>query len=564
MNISKESLTKRGLTLIPVSEIEINYDPEETVGYDLTVDDYYTFATQDGIFIQDCMAVYIPITKESEQETREKLLVTKNLNSPTNGSLTTIPSQDVILGIFSLTADKFSSLQRKVNYKGVEISEGIKIFNECLPDDYPLINEAITKKKLLNLLNDIVSKYDENTTMLTLDNVKKEGFKYATLYGTTMSLDGFTFEESQEIRDKLYDSTDVRSQLDAISNAETNQILKDNFAYSYMIESGARGTWDQAKQIILTRGFVSNFSGEILETPIKHSLPEGLNREEFFNSTYGCRKGLLDVALNTGSSGYLSRKMIFACVNLQMDPDLDDCGTTDYLEVYINNKQKAKMLVGRYFLENDKLLQIPNDNYQGFVGKTIKLRSPIFCKSSRVCCKCYGDLYKILDSRFIGVIAAQALGERSTQLTLRTFHTSGLAVTKGNSEKDSEGKMKQMDIISDLASASNFLHQFKGRNYKDIVEGLFKIYNRNGNIHHVHFECVVSQLMWYKSSRWRLLKERDKLPPEYHSVQSVPAFESWLLSLAFSNPKKSILRGVINSDSYRGVMDSILRGEEVE
>ncbi len=511
-------------------------------------------------FDGDQMAVYAPITNQSKQEVKDKLFVSKNLSSPADESLTTTPGQDIVLGIYNLTTDKFLSLKEKVEYRGKLVSKGVKVFNECLPDDFPLVDEGVTKKKLIQILNDIKSKYDELTTMTVLDNVKKEGFKYSTLFGTTMALDDCIFEKSEEIRERIYSSGDKRHQLAQISSEETTKVLKDNFVYSYLVESGARGTWDQVRQIILTRGFVSNFKGEILPTPIKHSLLEGLNPEEFFNSTYGCRKGLLDVALNTGTSGYLSRKLIFTCVNLQADLELDDCGTSDCLEVYVDTKQKARMLIGRYYVENGSLKQINKENWKDFGGKVIQIRSPIFCRSRSICHKCYGDLYKSLHSRFIGVIAAQALGERGTQLILRTFHTSGSAVIKD--EEDSRD-MKQMDIVGDLSTVSKLLHQFKDKDYKSIVEELFEIYNNAGSIHHVHFECVVSQLMWSGNLRWRLLGNRHRVSPEYRSIQTVPTYESWLLSLSFSNPKKSILQGILNSDSYYGIMDEILRGDQM-
>jgi len=513
-------------------------------------------------FDGDQMAVYVPISEESKQEIREKLFVSKNLSSPADGGLTTIPGQDIILGIFSLTSNKFTSLQEKVQYKGEDVYQGIKIFNESLPEDYPLINEVVNKKSLIRILNDIKSKYDGLTVIKTLDNIKKIGFKYSTLLGVTMALNDCFFEDSEKVKELLYSSPDIRTQLTDTTKKETEELLKKNFAYSYLVESGARGTWDQVRQIILSRGFVSNFNGEILPTPIKNSLLDGLNQEEFFNSTYGCRKGLLDVALNTGTSGYLSRKLIFTCVNLQIDPELDDCGTNDCLEVHIDTPKKAEMLVWRYFLEDGVLKQITTDNWKSFVGKIVQLRSPIFCKSPKVCHKCYGDLYKILHSRFIGVIAAQSLGERGTQLILRTFHTSGSAVIKSvNNNVD----MKQMDIVADLSTISKLLHQFRDKTYKEIVSELFEVYNSGGqNIHHIHFECVVSQLMWKGPKKWRLLDNRDKISPEYHSIQTVPSYESWLLSLAFSNPKRSILLGILNSDSYRGIMDKILEGEKVD
>ena len=501
-------------------------------------------------FDGDQMAVYIPVSKEAKQEIIDKIFITKNLSSPANETLTTIPSQDVILGIYFLTTNDI--------YKN-----GREKFNKCLPDDYPQIDEVVDNKKLLWILNDIKDKYTPEQTMKVLDEIKKIGFKYATLYGCTMSLQDCKYDGFRKLRDSLYEGNDLREQLIRVSDKELTNNLKDKFKYSYMIESGARGSWDQIKQLVLTRGFISNFDGEILPLPIKSNLIEGLTEEEFFYSTYGCRKGLLDVALNTGTSGYLSRKLIFTCANLQIHTELDDCGTTDFLEVSVDNERKARMLVNRYQFVNDALELITKDNYENIIGKTIFIRSPILCTSSEVCKTCYGDLHKSLNSRFIGIIAAQTLGERGTQLVLRTFHTSGSAVIKGEIiEGSTTESIKQRDIIGDLAVVADLLHKFKNKTYTDIVSELFEVYDKD--IYHVHFECVVAQLMWRDYKKWRLLKDRHLVSPKYYSIQSVPNQESWILAMAFSNPKRSILQGILYEGRYSGVMDKILKGERIQ
>ena len=498
-------------------------------------------------FDGDQMAVYIPISQEAKQEIRDKMFVTENLSSPANESLTTTPSQDIILGIYFLTSNKM-------------FKDGFKIFNNCLPNDYPKIKSTVDSSKLLQILNDIKNKYSHNVTSEVLDEIKRIGFKYSTLYGCTLSIQDCKYDGFEKFRDSLYTDKSVRKQLVKVSSDSVIKQLKSKFHYSYMIESGARGSWDQIKQLILTRGFISNFDGEILPMPIKHNLIEGLTEEEFFYSTYGCRKGLLDVALNTGTSGYLSRKLIFTCANLQIHPTLVDCGTTDKLEVTVDNSRKARMLINRYYEVGGQLDIITNANYKKLVGKTIYVRSPILCKSPQICYTCYGDLHKSLNSRFIGIIAAQTLGERGTQLVLRTFHTSGSAVIKG-SQNESDESIKQQDIIGDLSAVSDLLHRFKDKNYTNIVSKLFEVYNKD--IHHVHFECVVAQLMWKDYKKWRLIPDRHLVTPNYYSIQSVPNQESWILAMAFSNPKRSILQGILYEGRYSGVMDKILKGEKI-
>ena len=509
-------------------------------------------------FDGDQMAVYIPVTKEAKKEIKEKFMVTKNFVNPANGNLTTLPSQDIILGTYLLTTDKFPNLQKQVEYKGKLVSESVKLFNDCLPQNFPLVNESVGKNQLLKILGDIKDIYPEEVTAHTLDKIKDLGFKYSTLYGCTISLDDAQIKESEAFKDTMYSPTDPIEQLMRVSSEETETFLKDHFKYAYMVESGSRGNWEQIRQLVLTRGFVSNFDGEILPQPIKNSLIDGLDREEFFNSTYGCRKGLLDVALNTGTSGYLSRKLVFTCANLQVHPELDDCGTTDCLKVFVDNQKKALMLINRYMVSGSSLEKITLDNCNDLVGKIIYIRSPIFCKSYDLCHKCYGDLYKYTGSRFAGILAAQSMGECNTQLILRVFHTSGVANARGEHKN-----MLQKDIIADLSIASGLLHKIdKNETPENLTSRLFDIYNTSRDIYHVHFECVVSQLMWNGPYKWRILNNREKIKPSFSSIQSVPSKESWLLGLGFSNPKIHILKGLIHAGHYKGIFDKILLGEK--
>lgn len=508
-------------------------------------------------FDGDQMAVYIPISKEARQEIIDKIYVGVHLNSPADESLTTTPSQDIILGIYFLTSDLFSPT--KYTYKNKEILIGEAKFNQQLPLDYPLIEGIVNKDRLLDILNDIKDTYPIEEIIKTLDKIKEVGFKYATLFGCTLSLEDFAIKDIDVITKDIYSKKDIREQLIAFSSPEIVEMLKQNFNYSYMIESGARGSWEQVRQLVVSRGFVSNFDGEILPTPIKHSLLEGLTQKEFFNSTYGCRKGLLDVALNTGTSGYLSRKLIFTGANLQLNLDLEDCSTTDLLKVIVHNPLKARMLINRWVLKEDKsgLYKITKDNYKSIINKEIEIRTPMLCKSPGICKTCYGDLYKTLHSRFVGIIAAQTLGERGTQLVLRTFHTSGSAVIKG---EDSD--MKQKDIIGELSEVSKLLHKFDEKDYTTIVDSLFDVYNKS--IYHVHYECIVAQLMWHDHQKWRLIPNRNKISPKYYSIQSVANQESWVLSMAFSNPKKAILNGILYEGQYDGPMDKILKGQYID
>ncbi len=513
-------------------------------------------------FDGDQMAIYVPISKETKQEVIDKILITKNLKNPSNGSLTTTPSQDMVLGIYALTNHKFPSLQSEVEHKNTKVTEDVRIFNECFPPDYPLIDEPVNSKRLVQILNDINNKYEPDIVSEVLDKIKYVGFIYSTLFGPTLSLDDCNIEGIDTVRDEIYSSGTLRNKIFKIStdNDELMGMLREGFKYSYMIESGARGSWDQAKQIVLSRGFVSNFNGQIIAEPIVNSFISGLSPKGFFNSTYGSRKGLLDVALNTGASGYLSRKLIFTTANLLLSYELEDCGTTDTLEVFVRDNKKAKQIINKWAVIDDDLVLITEENYKTFINKTIKVRSPIYCCSEKICHVCYGKLFEDLKTKFVGIIAAQSLGECNTQLVLRTFHTSGVA---NIGDEDSEDDLKQQDIISDLSMVSKLLHKFGNTKPEELVDKLYTTYNTSRTINHVHFECVVSQLMWAGIQKWRLLANRSNITPVFHSVQTVPSLESWLMGLAFSNPKKHIIKGILQPGLYKGIMDKILCGERI-
>jgi len=217
-------------------------------------------------FDGDQMAVYIPITDEAKEEIIRKISISANLSSPANESLTTTPSQDIILGIYYLTSPDFSD--KIVTYKDKDILWGRAEFNKQLPTDYPVVEETITEDELLDILNDIKDKYPSSITIQVLDNIKRVGFKFATLYGCTMSLKDCSIEGLEDIKNEIFSHDEIGHQIAAFSDPRLDDELKNKFKYSYMIESGARGNWDQVKQLVLSRGFISNFDGEILPLPI--------------------------------------------------------------------------------------------------------------------------------------------------------------------------------------------------------------------------------------------------------------------------------------------------------
>ena len=448
----------------------------------------------------------------------------------------------------------------KIEFKNIKMNKGLALFNSILPDNFEPVNYIIGSKELIDILTEIKNKYSEDETKDVLDKVKELGFKFSTKYGVTLSLDEMLIDGKEKIiKDIFSEDKKPVEILQSYSDSKVKEILRKKFKYSYFVESGARGSWDQVKQVVLARGFISDFNGNIHLEHIKSSLLDGLTPREFFISTYGCRKGLLDVAVNTGESGYMSRKLIFTCANLELG-DEDDCKTTDFLNISVDNEDIAKSLLFRYIKDENGLKKIDLSNYKSLIGLKVKVRSPIFCKNQKICKTCYGDLYTYLRSKYIGVIAAQCLGECNTQLVLRTFHSSGVARVAEDS-KD----LIQCDVISDLNQISSMLHSFpENCNCHSLTRKLFDLYSSSRKIQLVHFECLISQLMWYDNEKWRLTKDRSKNKVNFKSILTVPSQESWLLGFSFIRPKHHIIKGLQKRGTYKGIFDIIMEGNEIK
>lgn len=492
-------------------------------------------------FDGDAMAIYFPVTKKSEKDIREKVGIWNNLISPTDITIVPRPNQDITLGIYAATKEE--GMENAKEIKGKLLPLGKYLFNECLPADFRLIDEAQNDKTLLFILNEIGLTYPPEVVMQTLDRIKNLGFTLSTLKGYTLSAKDLHSEALENIAESL--EGDRAVDITRINSEEVENELH-NLPFSDFIESGARGSWDQVKQLVLARGYVADSTGQIRPNLIRNSLMSGLTQEEFFDSCWGARKGLLDTALSTGDSGYLTRQLIYSTVFVELSKSLEDCGTTDGLDIKIKDENMSKSFLWRYHIkENGELEKIVRRNYLDLIGQTIKLRSPMYCKSDHVCKRCYGDLHRILHSNQVGIIATQAVGERTTQLVLRTFHLSGVAQS-GTEQFD-----KQEDIISGISMANKLFHNpnaiKKITTPAELVLEIYELFNPYKAIHMVHYEVIVSAMMWAGNKQWRLTENREKVPFDYISILQVPSKASWLLGCAFSNLKQKLLDGLINS-----------------
>ena len=353
----------------------------------------------------------------------------------------------------------------------VKTSIGRIMVNNVLPKDFPFQNEVLDSKKLEKITWEIIEKYGNEQAAKTLDEIKHLGFEYSTISGLSLGIGDFVVppqkteimkiaEIEVEKVDKLYKKgflsreerlervieiwTKVKSKITEL----LPQILPEHGPVFTIADSGCRGSWIQPAQMAGMKGLVVNPSGKIIELPVKHSFKEGLGVLEYFISTHGARKGTADTALGTSKAGYLTRRLVDVAHEIAIREQNcgDDVGLVLFAKSAKNIGQDFSFkIVGRTTLEdiknknNDIIVKkgdiIDWKQAEKIVNneiKRVRVRSPLTCKSmDGVCQKCYGwDLGKnvlVGLGEAVGVVAAQAIGEPGTQLTMRTFHTGGVA-----------------------------------------------------------------------------------------------------------------------------------------
>jgi DNA-directed RNA polymerase subunit beta' len=352
----------------------------------------------------------------------------------------------------------------------VETTLGRALFNEALPEDYPFVNEQVDKGRLGALVNDLSERYGKSVVAQTLDALKEMGFHWATRSGVTVAISDFHMPESKarllaaaEEKAEKVETQFHRGQLDDIERRrdleqiwretrdDVSTAMADNFPERnpvwMMVKSGARGNMNQISQIAGMRGQVADTKGETISRPIKSNFREGLSVLEYFISTHGARKGLADTALRTADSGYLTRRLVDVSQDVIIRET--DCGTERSIEVEIgedgvqvdntDTSVATRTLARDVEVDGvvvgeagaDLTTELIASLVQHGVDR-IRVRSVMTCESKvGVCAMCYGRSLatgKLVDvGEAVGIVAAQSIGEPGTQLTMRTFHTGGVA-----------------------------------------------------------------------------------------------------------------------------------------
>jgi DNA-directed RNA polymerase subunit beta' len=393
------------------------------------------------------------------------------------------------------------------------------IFNKLLPDKLPFYNDVIEKKRIAEIVQACFENYDFEKVAQVLDDIKDFGFKQLTKSGYSWGMEDLpTILEKKPLIDdgnRLVDEIEEQYD-DGLLTAderytkiiETWTAIKDKIAaagkkyldpqgpvYS-MIDSGARGSWAQLIQMLGMKGLVINPAGQIIELPVKANFKDGFNVLEYYISTHGTRKGLTDTALRTANSGYLTRRLVDVAQEVMVLKD--DCGDTDGFLVTRKDAEACgqkfyERIVGRYTV-NDIMLPkakkalvaagelISSDAARKIDKEGVEevlIRSVLSCRLKKgVCQKCYGfDLAynkPVELGTAVGVIAAQSIGEPGTQLTMRTFHTGGVAgvdITQGLPRVEEifevrppkkKALMSEVEGIVDIQEVPRVIHSAKG------------------------------------------------------------------------------------------------------
>jgi len=487
-------------------------------------------------FDGDQMAVHVPLSSAAVLEAQLLMLGSHNILNPQNGQPITLPSQDMVLGLYYITKPRKSTEDFKVRGEGmafysteevmialnegrvdlhamikvkadvlqkdgslktelVETTVGRVLFNQFVPKAVGYVNALLTKKSIRVIVSDIIKITDVPSAEKFLDDIKSLGYQMAFRGGLSFSINDLIIpdtrsallehakEEVEEVwenynmglitnNERYNQVIDIWSRVDTkLTEILINEMKTDKQGFNsvyMMLDSGARGSKQQVKQLAGIRGLMAkprksgSTGSEIIENPILSNFKAGLNVLDYFISTHGARKGLADTALKTADAGYLTRRLVDVAQDVVVTEE--DCGTLRGISISALKdnddiiESLADRIEGRMSLHDvfhpvtDELLiaageEITRDKAAAIDEsgiETVEIRSVLTCEAKRgVCVKCYGKNlasgYLAQRGDAVGIIAAQSIGEPGTQLTLRTFHVGGIA---GSSSIDSSMRVR--------------------------------------------------------------------------------------------------------------------------
>jgi len=540
-------------------------------------------------FDGDQMAVHLPLGNAAIMEAQLLMLGSQNILNPANGAPITVPSQDMVLGLYYITKirpgakgegmsfygpeevivafdEKAIDMHAKINVrlavdkqdpsKGtqmVETTAGRIIVNQYVPEEVPYVNVVLGKKALRKIITDVIKHTGVTRTAKFLDDIKNLGYDQAFRAGISFNLGDVLIpgEKTKLIEEGYAQVADIKNNyaMGFITNNERynkvidlwtsidnkltgiveKQISADQQGFNpvyMMLDSGARGSTQQIKQLCGMRGLMakpqkSGASGaEIIENPIISNLKEGMSVLEYFISTHGARKGLADTALKTADAGYLTRRLVDVSHDVIITED--DCGTLrGLIATAIKNKDEVVESLGERILGRTSVHDIFNpltgeliikageeirekdaDLIDSLPIEQVEIRSVLTCESRKgVCAKCYGR--NLATSRLVekgevvGVIAAQSIGEPGTQLTLRTFHVGGTASSSAadspiDSKYDGKLEFEELRTIDRIGE--------NGEAEKVVVSRMteLRIFDENTGITFSQYDIPYGSVLYFK------------------------------------------------------------------
>ncbi|MFH2104944.1 MAG: DNA-directed RNA polymerase subunit beta' [Parcubacteria group bacterium] len=421
--------------------------------------------------------------------------------------------EETLLAYQNGRVDIRAKIKVRINGDIIETCVGRIVFNLILPKEMWFINKTLDKKSVTKVISQCLEEFGQERTVEFIDNLKKIGFKYLTKSGLSWSMDDLHVPlekpalmkkagaQVEEVRQQyksglLTDEERYRKIIEIWSKIKdeitevTVGALDKYGPVHMMVESGARGSWPQIVQMSGMRGLMAAPSGKTIELPVKSSFKEGLGVLEYFISTHGARKGLSDTALRTANAGYLTRRLIDVSQDIVITKI--DCGDKGGIEVNRQDsedmgKDLVSRLIGRTALVDivvgkKKLIakdEVIDRHVAEKIDKSgldnIKIRSMLTCNLSKgVCQKCYGwDLAQnepVGIGEAVGIIAAQSIGEPGTQLTMRTFHTGGVAgeddITQGLPRVEELFEARGIKKPAVIADIDGLVHIEEGKDQK--------------------------------------------------------------------------------------------------
>ena len=573
-------------------------------------------------FDGDQMAVHVPLSEEAQMEAKEIISANHNILKP--GSSEPVVSEkllDMALGAYWMTkvvegaqgeGKYFSSPNDAINaydYGVIDFRAKVKVlatdtpkyaqfdgqlfettvgrllFNSVLPSDHDFINDVIVQKTLFQIIIDIIDDRGAEAVPPIVDRLKKFGFRYATVSGTTWGIDEVVVpeakaaivagarDEEREVIEHYEEgllSRDERRRMiveiwhrakTEIEKALPETLSEDGSAYE-MWKSGARGSLGQIAQMAGMKGLIVNTRGETLETPVISSMKEGLSPIEYFNTTHGSRKGLADTALQTAKAGYLTRRLFVVAQDAIVTEAncKTKAGTTinrisaSGIEISFAKAIKGRILAedavdtkGNVIFKKGHLLSRRDAiAVEESTCESVVVRSPMTCKTLRgVCQQCYGidlttnDLVDIGEA--VGTVAAQAIGEPGTQLTMNTKHAGGAAsaggdVTQGLPRVEEVFEKRQPKIPAVICKYSGVVKEIRTEGREKVIvvapdmtaPGAPK--KKDNNEYEVHFRRVVAVSKGDDVVAGQLLTDGSALLPELFKFGGQEVTQDYIIS----------------------------------